>query len=250
MTIDAPAASAAAHLYLVGRFACRIGGDDVRLTPTAERVLAFLALARRPVRRHQLAGTLWPDVTDRQALARLRSVLWKVPSPQRAALVETDPATVALHRDAAVDLYDLDPAAGHAVRDERPIARGELLPGWSEEWVLVERERHRQLRLHALEDLSAQACARGRYSDALQAALDAVAQEPLRESAHRRVIEVHLAEGNSAEALAQYESFRTLLRDELGLPPSPAVRALVRPLLGRPADRSARGVARRRPTLT
>jgi DNA-binding SARP family transcriptional activator len=240
MTIDAPATSAAAHLFLVGRFACRIGDDDVRLAPTAERVLAFLALARRPVRRHQLAGTLWPDVTDHQALARLRSVLWKVPVPQRAALVETDPATVALHRDAAVDLYDLDPGpdvGGPAPRhDDGPIPRGELLPGWSEEWVLVERERHRQLRLHALEDLSARACRAGRFGDALQAGLDAMAQEPLRESAHRRVIEAHLAEGNSAEALAQYEVFRTLLRDELGLPPSPAIRTLVRPLLGRPAD--------------
>jgi DNA-binding SARP family transcriptional activator len=47
---------------------------------------------------------------------------------------------------------------------------------------------------------------------------------------------VHLAEGNGAEALTQYESFRGLLRAELGLPPSPAIRALVRPLLGRPAD--------------
>lgn len=242
MTIDAPAPLAAAHLYLVGRFACRVGQDDVRLTPTTERVLAFLALARRPVRRHQLAGTLWPDVTDSQALTRLRSALWKVPAAARASLVEADATTVALHREAAVDLYALDgpaPADGAGTTDtgtEPPIARGELLPGWCEEWVLVERERHRQLRLHALEDRCARACAQGRYTDALLAGLEAVAQEPLRESAHRRVIEVHLTEGNSAEALAQYESFRTLLRADLGLSPSPAIRALVRPLLGRPAD--------------
>lgn len=232
MTTDAPAPPAAAHLFLVGRFSCRVGDDDVRLTPTTERVLAFLALARRPVRRPQLAGTLWPDVTDRQALTRLRSALWKVPAVHRAALVEADATTVALHRGAAVDLYALDDAPD----DDPPLSRGELLPGWCEEWVLVERERHRQLRLHALEDRCARACADGRFTDALRAGLEAVAQEPLRESAHRRVIEVHLAEGNSAEALAQYESFRTLLRAELGLPPSPAIRALVRPLLGRPAD--------------
>lgn len=246
MTTDVPSTPAAAQLYLVGRFACRIGDVDVRLTPTAERVLAFLALARRPVRRGQLAGTLWPDVTDRQALTRLRSTLWKVPAPQRAALVEADATNVALHRGASVDLYALDDThtdtgtgtgtGTGGTRTEAPLARGELLPGWCEEWVLVERERHRQLRLHALEDRCARACAQGRYGEALRAGLEAVAQEPLRESARRRVIEVHLAEGNSAEALGQYESFRTLLRTELGLPPSPAIRALVRPLLGRPAD--------------
>ncbi|MEJ2860220.1 AfsR/SARP family transcriptional regulator [Actinomycetospora flava] len=242
MTIPEPTA----QLYLVGRFACRVGDQDVRLTPTAERVLAFLALARRPVRRHQLAGTLWPDVTDRQALTRLRSTLWKVPAPQRAALVAADTTNVALNPDATVDLYALDDEPDEA-RDGRdtggagrvataPISRGELLPGWCDEWVLVERERHRQLRLHALEDRCARACGAGLYTAALRAGLEAVAQEPLRESAHRRVIEVHLAEGNSAEALAQYERFRTLLRAELGLAPSPAIRALVRPLLGRPAD--------------
>jgi DNA-binding SARP family transcriptional activator len=235
MTLDLPAPTAA-HLYLVGRFACRVDGSDLRLTPTAERVLAFLALARRPVRRHQLAGTLWPDVTDRQALARLRSALWKVPAAHRGALVEADTTTVALHATATVDLYDLDPAGPSPDADGAPIARGELLPGWCEEWVLVERERHRQLRLHALEDRSARACGLGRFVEALEAGLEAVAQEPLRESAHRRVIEVHLAEGNAAEALTQYETFRRLLRSELGLAPSDAMRALVRPLLGRPAD--------------
>ena len=228
MTISEPNAA----LYLVGRFACRVGDQDVRLTPTAERVLAFLALARRPVRRHQLAGTLWPDVTDRQALTRLRSTLWKVPAPQRCALVAADPTTIALNPDTSVDLYALEDRTD----DRSDDTRGELLPGWHDEWVLVERERHRQLRLHALEDRSARACGTGRYTDALCAGLEAIALEPLRESAHRRVVEVHLAEGNGAEALAQYERFRTLLRDELGLPPSPAIRALVRPLLGRPTD--------------
>jgi DNA-binding SARP family transcriptional activator len=237
MSPDVPATPTAAHLHLVGRFACRVHGRDLRLTPTAERVLAFLALARRPVRRHQLAGTLWPDVTDTRALTRLRSALWKLPATERAALLQADATTVALHPGADVDLYALDPGPDGGDDSGPPIARGELLPGWCEEWVLVERERHRQLRLHALEDRCARACRAGRYVDALQAGLEAVADEPLRESAHRRVVEVHLAEGNAAEALAQYETFRRHLRAELGLPPSEAMTALVRALLGRPADR-------------
>ena len=81
----------------------------------------------------------------------------------------------------------------------------------------------------------------GRYPAALAVGLAAVQSEPLRESAHRRVIEVHLSEGNHAEALRQYQTFRRLLADELGLPPSPAMRALVAPLLGRPVDHAARG---------
>jgi DNA-binding SARP family transcriptional activator len=63
-----------------------------------------------------------------------------------------------------------------------------------------------------------------------------VSGEPLRESAHRAVIEVHLAEGNPGEALRQYDLYRRLLRVELGLSPSQAIRSLVAHLLGRPTD--------------
>ena len=94
------------------------------------------------------------------------------------------------------------------------------------------RERYRQLRLHALEDLCADRRSASRYSDALRLGLVAVQSEPLRETAHRQVIEVHLAEGNAGEALRQYDAFRRLLHAELGLPPSPAIRRLVDGVLG------------------
>jgi DNA-binding SARP family transcriptional activator len=113
----------------------------------------------------------------------------------------------------------------------------DLLPGWDEDWLVVEREHHRQLRLHALEMLSDTLCRERRYGEALSAALAAVAGEPLRESSHRRVIQAHLAEGNPAEALRQYEIYRRLVRDELGLAPTEEIRGLVGSLLGRPADR-------------
>ena len=58
----------------------------------------------------------------------------------------------------------------------------------------------------------------------------------LGESAHQRVIAVHLAEDNHAEALRQYDHYRRLLAAELGLAPSPSIRGLVAPLLGRPVD--------------
>ena len=87
--------------------------------------------------------------------------------------------------------------------------------------------RARQRRLHAL-DAAARGLAEGhRFAEALDLALDSVRDEPLRESAHRRVILIHLSEGNACEAVRQYESFRTLLDVELGAPPSRALRQLV-----------------------
>jgi DNA-binding SARP family transcriptional activator len=112
---------------------------------------------------------------------------------------------------------------------------GELLPDWYDDWVVIERERHRQLRLHALEQLSARLSADGRHAAATEAGLAAIASEPLRESAHRVLIAVHLAEGNRGEALRQYRVCCGLLDRDLKVGPSPALQALVAPLLVRDA---------------
>jgi tetratricopeptide (TPR) repeat protein len=79
--------------------------------------------------------------------------------------------------------------------------------------------------------LAAARLAAGRLGQALEAALAAVWGEPLRESAHRVLIKVHLAEGNYGEAMRQYRLYREQLNSELGLDPSPQIQALVRCLM-------------------
>jgi DNA-binding SARP family transcriptional activator len=114
--------------------------------------------------------------------------------------------------------------------------RHDVLPDWTDEWLLPTREWFRQIRLHALEALCARHCRYGRFDTALEAGLAAVDCEPLRESAHRAIVRVHLAEGNPAEALRQYDLYRRLMNSELGLRPSQQFRALISHLLGRPLD--------------
>ena len=105
---------------------------------------------------------------------------------------------------------------------------GELLPDWYDDWVTDERERFRQLRLHALEVMAERLAGSRRWGDAVLAALAAVSADPLRESAHRAVIKVHLAEGNVAEAIRQLRRCERLMIDEVGVPPSPSLAELIR----------------------
>jgi DNA-binding SARP family transcriptional activator len=105
---------------------------------------------------------------------------------------------------------------------------GELLPDWYDDWVALERERFRELRIHAFEALSARLVSAERFGEAMDIALAAVRCEPLRESTHRAVISVHLAEGNRAAALDEYRHFRDRTKFELGLAPSARMEALVR----------------------
>jgi hypothetical protein len=66
-----------------------------------------------------------------------------------------------------------------------------------------------------------------RYALALQCALAAVDGEPSRESAHRRVIEVQLAEDNVGEAIRQFRRCRQQLAEDLGIRPSRSLTELV-----------------------
>ncbi len=98
---------------------------------------------------------------------------------------------------------------------------------------MFERERLRQLTLHALESLADRLLDAGRFGAATDAAYGAIRADPLRESAHRTLIRVHLAEGNAHEALRTYRSYVDLLQRELGIGPSTQLTSLIRPVLPR-----------------
>jgi DNA-binding SARP family transcriptional activator len=125
----------------------------------------------------------------------------------------------------------LDPAAQADDLVAPGVAlQGELLPGWYDDWVLLERERLRQLRMHALEVLAERLLAAGRHGEAIEAAYAAVRGEPLRESAHRVLVRAHLAEGNVAEAVRAHGSFCRMLDEELGVAPTAQMQELLRGL--------------------
>lgn len=239
--MDSPGAShVRVHLDVLGGFALRCRGEPVPLAPAGQRLLACLAVHRRPMARAPLAATLWPEGSDAQPGANLRSALRRLPRPDDVALVTVGPTHVQLPPWVGVDLWQaqdvLRAPRGELDEPALRLLQDDLLPDWDADWAVAEREHHRQRRLHALERLCRSHREEGDYERAVAAGLAVVGGEPLRESAHRELIEVYLAEGNPAEALRQYQQYRHRLREELGLSPSPAIRTLVAPLLGRPAD--------------
>jgi DNA-binding SARP family transcriptional activator len=213
--------------------------DDVpvSLPMSVQRLVAFVALHRRPLLRPYVAGSLWVHTSDDRACANLRSVLWRL---RRSGLgvVEAADQQLRLGANVRVDLHEAEALARWALDDDfgdtldvdPSLLARDLLPDWYDDWVLIERECFRQLRLRALDALCDRLMRAGRLHEAVEAGLSSVAGEPLRESAHRALVRVHLAEGNVGEAIRQYRLCRRLLRERLGIDPSERMMELIRAL--------------------
>jgi len=230
--------AASLRLKLLDGFELQVDGLVVEVQPAGQRLLAFLALAGAPVERTFAAGQLWPDACDERAKANLRSAIWRLRRIHHL-LVRPSKSHVTLMSGVWVDVRDglreLS-SGGRSLEmidgvDVGAVLREDLLPDWYDDWLITERERVRQLRLHLFERCACELIDQGRMAEAIQIGLRGIAMEPLRESAHRVVVVAHLAEGNIAEALGQYHRFTGLIMRELGTTPSDQLRSLVSPWL-------------------
>lgn len=226
----------ASRLTLLADFDLLVSDAMVSVPHSVQRVLAFLGLSPAPVGRVRIATSLWPDVDDNRANGDLRSALWRL--RRITGVIQEDDGRLSLSPDIAVDVTDmvglshvLTTAPGTTDLERVPelVQAHSILPGWDEEWLVVERERYRLSRLRALERSAEELLARRLFPEALDAALAVIDTEPYRESAHRLALRIHIAEGNYAEAISAYRSYRATVAEELGISPSPLMDELVAP---------------------
>lgn len=251
------------RVTVLGAFTLTDGSAAVPLGVDSRRLVAYLAVHPRPQQRAALAADLWPGV---EATAALRLLAEAADGVDVHGLLDgaDDPdAPLALAADVEVDLATamvliraLPGIAAGAVTDTSALD-ADILPGWTAAWIVIERERFRQLRLHAVEERSLRLSAVGRYAAAIEMAEIAVATAPSRESARRVLIEAHLAQGDVAAAVAAYDEYQELLRSSVGgpaptgldglFPPAPvwpvlrARRVMPRSAVQLPGLRSVRG---------
>jgi hypothetical protein len=155
-------------LNLLGQFAVHRGEQPVELPPACQRLIALVALKRKPVHRLWVCAMLWPHAQTRRAVASLRSSMWRLRPVGADPLLEVDPQYIALARGVSVDWHAAVDQIGQLLGDGEPapvadpqfvaellplLRAGELLDGWSEPWAASERQRYRTMRKAARDEL-------------------------------------------------------------------------------------------------
>ena len=273
---------------LLGPPAVKHGGRDVRF-PTRKTLALLVYLAAEPAvhSRERLIGLLWPETDQDHGRTSLRttlSLLHRALGDARGAShVVASHGGLALRAvaDLQLDLRLVQDAAGLVRTTAAPLAvrlvetlekaaeayRGDFAEGLDlpeshefDEWLTVNREAWRGRFAAVLDRLSQIRADSGDVAGGLELARRWAAVDRFADPARRRVIELRLAEGDRPGALAEYEGFARLLREELGAEPEPETRALTErarrlqplgprqwelPLTGREAEHAALAAALR-----
>jgi len=238
--------SSGLEIALFGPFEARIDGE--RLPPFRTRrgewLLALLVLRQGTgADRNWLAGTLWPESSEKQALYNLRRTLHDIRQALGSEAWRLGPARegdgrtalcLDLSGSAAVDvlLFDAAVKRGLAMGDATALSlvvtlyRGPLFEGCAEPWALAERTQRESSYIAALEWLAMDRGRRGDRGGATDYLRQVLAREPDRESALCALLQSLADAGDYAAALREYRDFRLHLLDTLNATPSAETRAL------------------------
>lgn len=216
-------------------------------TQKSRGLFAYLALNRgRSHSRGTLVGRFWGDSPESVARKNLRTDIWRIRAvlepegvaPGSCLFVCQDEVALSASADHWLDVHEFEARldeAGTGEADERvagllraavELYRGDLLEGVDDDWCIFERERLRLRYLSALERLMGHHQGRGEWTEVAAYGQRLLASDPFREHVHRAVIRCHLALGDRAAALRQFETCARLLRQELEAEPCAETLAL------------------------
>ncbi len=237
------------RLSLLGRF--ELTGLEGRIefrSRKASGLLAFLACATSGQQhRERLCNLLWGSHSERQARQNLRQTLFLIRQLLGAGSVIGNGHLLSLQPHLFdCDVHDLDALLGEGTRGALAAAvalhKGPFLSDleiaedeWGD-WLTTQRQRFEDLTLNAMVRLGELELAAGHPEAAAATAQRAIAENEIREDAHRVLMRALAASGRRPDALRHYDQLSALLKRELDVKPDAATTALACELRGTPAS--------------
>lgn len=231
------------EVKLLGQFDARMDGVPLAIpSRAAQSLLAYLLLtAGTAHRREKLAGLFWPNTLEESARHNLRHELWRVrkaidagqPGDHEEACLLADEFSIAFNANAKywldVAVLELTRAEGASASDlmrTLSLYRGELLPGFYDEWVVLERERLHAIFEQIMTRLIECLVEEQRWKEILEWGERWIALGQTPEPAYRALMIAHSAMGNNSKVASAYQRCVESLRKDLGVEPSEQTRTL------------------------
>jgi WD40 repeat protein/class 3 adenylate cyclase len=226
------------QIQLLGQFEVRADGKRITIASRpAQSLFAFLILtAGTAHRREKLAGMFWPETSDENARKNLRHELWRIRKTlagQQTAendYLLADEFTLGFNRDAEywldvsqLERPDLDLPA---LLSNLSAYQGELLPGFYEDWIALERERIQSVFEARMEQLLEQLIVAERWIAVQEWSERWLSFGNTPESAYRALMLASGVRGDIAKVAAIYQRCTAELLEHLGIEPSAETRAL------------------------
>ncbi len=217
------------EVRVLGRFEVRLEDKPIQIpSRPAQSLLSYLMLnAGAAHRREMLAGRLWPDSDEENARSNLRHTLWRLRKSIGEEYLLADKLTISFDAsqpyrfDAATLESTVEDDSIEALIESVTAYGGELLPGFYEDWVLLERERLQAIYEQRMKRLLDRMVREGRWAAVLEWAERWIAHGKIPEPAYQALMRAHHALGDAAGMAATYKRCREALREELDVDPSP-----------------------------
>lgn len=229
------------EISLLGQFDVKLDGETIDLpTRPSKLLLAYLALnVGKDIPRAQLGGILWPESLESTARKNLRNTVWRLRKAVGEEYILSDRETVAFNDSAPHYLDVALLAEKEETRGTEELVqtvsayKGELLPGFYEDWVLLERERLRSKFEGRIQELLEQLSDSGRWPEVISWAELWISQGTVPEPAYRALMTAHYQQGDLAGMATAYQRCVQALKDELGVQPSSETELLYEELSSR-----------------
>jgi WD40 repeat protein/DNA-binding SARP family transcriptional activator len=232
------------QIHLLGQFDVRLDGKRALIpSRSGQSLLAYLALtAGTTHRREKLAGTIWPEVPEETARKNLRQELWRIRKaiPARHATTAkdnllSDDFTITFNPEADfwLDVVRLEQSAAdlQSLTAGLSLYRGELLPGFYDDWILPERERIQNLFEARMDELVGKLVEEERWAAVQEQCERWLALGHAPEPAYRALMLSYNAHGDMARISATYQRCVDDLQEKFGVEPSAETHILYHELL-------------------
>ncbi len=227
------------QVYLLGSLRIEQHHQPIHLPcRKVEALLAYLLLHPEQHAHDPLATLFWADSTDEKARHSLHTALAALRQILGDSLLLSDHDHVQINPDFPiwVDLYALlawgkqvdalDLTDPSELRSMLALWRAELLAGFYDDWIMVERQRYHTRLLKFFLTLTQALRTASEYAPAIEVAQKILVFEPANEHAHQHLMFCYMATCDHSAAIRQYEQCARALDLELGTLPRPETLAL------------------------